>query len=259
MNGAELQLMQEYRKLELDFENFLMIETNNKISKFVDEKGIETYDTVQKICNEINNILNKITDYNNLECNFDEFIEKTEKFYDDADKIINYFTANELVKEIIDIVTPELNLKMRTMTELQSICNKKGYQKISFNMKFGIEKLRKTLSTVLKELFLGCIRYYKNLIIKEFLKTDSRIKEKYEDCMTYYKTNKKDDMKLQKILDCNQMDSFLNDLGYKPVRQNGSHLIYSDGVNSIPVPQHSSLNKGLAYEIQKQAITTNTI
>lgn len=56
-----------------------------------------------------------------------------------------------------------------------------------------------------------------------------------------------------KITDVATMIDLLTSEGYTQVRTNGSHHIYSNGKNSIPLPVHNKdLNRFLAYGIQKQ-------
>lgn len=56
-----------------------------------------------------------------------------------------------------------------------------------------------------------------------------------------------------KITNIKDMIDFLTREGYTQVRTNGSHHIYSNGKNSIPLPIHNKdMNRFLAYGIQKQ-------
>lgn len=56
-----------------------------------------------------------------------------------------------------------------------------------------------------------------------------------------------------KITNVATMIDLLTSEGYTQVRTNGSHHIYSNGKNSIPLPVHNKdLNRFLAYGIQKQ-------
>ena len=60
--------------------------------------------------------------------------------------------------------------------------------------------------------------------------------------------------KLIKMTELNEVVEFLESLGFKKVRQTGSHMMYKLNGFIIPVPNHGKeFNSGLAYEIQRQA------
>lgn len=44
----------------------------------------------------------------------------------------------------------------------------------------------------------------------------------------------------------------LTKLGYKVVRQKGSHVIFSDGKNTFPVPNHAS--KDISPSVERQLL-----
>lgn len=44
----------------------------------------------------------------------------------------------------------------------------------------------------------------------------------------------------------------LTKLGYRVVRQKGSHVIFSDGKNTFPVPHHGS--KDISHGVEKQLL-----
>lgn len=256
MNSKELNLMKEFNRLEREFEDFLMIEINDVVSKSVDERGIEKYNTVQKMCKEINIMLKKIADYNSLEANMDEFSRRVNEFYDTVDEIVGYFQNSDgVIKEILEIIQPIIEPKMCLMIGIQNECKVIGLNKVSCAMQLSIKKMRETMSYLLQEIVLGATREYKNPIVEEFVAIDIKLKEKMKEIESYESKEDAKEIahrKLEKILDCNKMDDFLTRLGYEPIRQNGGHKIYGKGSNSIPVPQHSKFDKNLGYEIQKQ-------
>jgi predicted RNA binding protein YcfA (HicA-like mRNA interferase family) len=51
----------------------------------------------------------------------------------------------------------------------------------------------------------------------------------------------------------------LTKLGYRVVRQKGSHVIFSDGKNTFPVPNHGSKDISLGVERQLLKILNLTI
>ncbi|MGL4572776.1 MAG: type II toxin-antitoxin system HicA family toxin [Clostridium sp.] len=57
--------------------------------------------------------------------------------------------------------------------------------------------------------------------------------------------------KKTKIFDFKEMNNLLIQNGFEPIRQKGSHKMFSNGEYTIPVPQHK-LGKGLSFEIQSQ-------
>lgn len=69
---------------------------------------------------------------------------------------------------------------------------------------------------------------------------------------TEIKTEITDEVKnIRKIFKPKDMDKLLKSRGLEPVRQKGSHKIYTNGEKTTIVPQHT-LGKGLSYKIQKQ-------
>lgn len=60
--------------------------------------------------------------------------------------------------------------------------------------------------------------------------------------------------KLIKMTELDDVVEFLESLGFKKVRQTGSHMMYKLNGFVIPVPNHGKeFHSGLAYEIQRQA------
>ena len=49
-----------------------------------------------------------------------------------------------------------------------------------------------------------------------------------------------------------EIERKLTKMGYRVVRQKGSHVIFSDGKNTFPVPNHSS--KDISPGVEKQLL-----
>ena len=86
---------------------------------------------------------------------------------------------------------------------------------------------------------------YNHLKLKKFL-LENKKKEK-----TTATENIKEVFKKRKIFDFKEMNNLLIQNGFEPIRQKGSHKMFSNGEYTIPVPQHK-LGKGLSFEIQSQ-------
>ncbi|BAS67924.1 type II toxin-antitoxin system HicA family toxin [Bathymodiolus septemdierum thioautotrophic gill symbiont] len=56
-----------------------------------------------------------------------------------------------------------------------------------------------------------------------------------------------------------EFEKKLTKLGYRVVRQKGSHVIFSDGKNTFPVPNHGSKNISPGVERQLLKILDLTI
>ena len=50
-----------------------------------------------------------------------------------------------------------------------------------------------------------------------------------------------------------EIEKKLMKMGYRVVRQKGSHVIFSDGKNTFPVPNHGS--KDISPGVEKQLLT----
>lgn len=96
-------------------------------------------------------------------------------------------------------------------------------------------------------LLSNCIFYTGNYIkIKETIESIQEVEEK-EEVKEVFKKG----IETRKIFNYKDMNSYIESQGFKYVRSNGDHKIYSNGKISIPIPQHT-LGKGLSVKIQKQ-------
>lgn len=50
-----------------------------------------------------------------------------------------------------------------------------------------------------------------------------------------------------------EIEKRLMEMGYRVVRQKGSHVIFSDGKNTFPVPNHGS--KDISPGVERQLLT----
>lgn len=84
--------------------------------------------------------------------------------------------------------------------------------------------------------------------IKDTIESIKEVEEK-EEVKEVFKKG----IETRKIFNYKDMNSYIESQGFKYIRTTGSHKIYSNGIISIPVPQHT-IGKGLSHKIQKQAL-----
>lgn len=122
-------------------------------------------------------------------------------------------------------------------------------RKLQYTMSRRFVVMLNSLADNMNKEFIGCCEYLLNSM--EFFKQHYTIN---------VDTPKIEDIEIEveregyiKITNVATMIDLLTSEGYTQVRTNGSHHIYSNGKNSIPLPVHNKdLNRFLAYGIQKQ-------
>ncbi|WP_053957144.1 hypothetical protein [Inediibacterium massiliense] len=256
MRPEELKIIRKFKAKKMEIENFMMEEMNDLISEYVDKKMYERYKITQNLADEIVDSLEKINSWETVTLYADEYFKR----FDLLDKHVidtkNYMdTSSTLSQEILALRKDELKQKIDGLYEFVAMAQYCQFGKTANNLLFQIKKTFNNIAHLLNEIVAEVISPYKDSMNKILEDMNSKISAKTEEMKNYIKIKDSKDEKLKKITDCRRMDLLLNNLGYEPIRQGKtSHKIYSNGQKSIPVPQHASLNKNLAYEIQKQAL-----
>jgi predicted RNA binding protein YcfA (HicA-like mRNA interferase family) len=255
-HAREMKIMNDFKDKEIEVENYFMTDISDIISEFSDQKGQEKYNLMKALIKELKETLTNMNDLESYELHMDEYVERftklnkeqttTEKYFD----IHGEFTVELILslKEFVRPKTQELH-KIITFSEMHR------YDKTTNNLKLQYKKFLDRVGYIIDESIGNTCEMYKSAINKIIEPLQELIDVKVEIYNELVKPKNIEEIhkqKFKKILDCDAMNDLLFENGYSAIRQNGSHLIYSDGVKSIPVPQHSSLNKGLGYEIQKQ-------
>lgn len=193
------------------------------------------------------------------------------------DKLINDVTK-ENVCEFVNAMSSsygEIIIALKNVkTEFNKFTNNKGFIEpyasviaiIQNFKKYGFKRDAMLLEIQLKEIYANIYNYFTS---NYKMCIDKKINELAFYCEYYInelellsKNNKKEIREVaeeiiiknktkRKIFNHKEMNDLMLKNGFEPVRQNGSHKIFSNGEISIPVPQHD-LGKGLSFEIQKQ-------
>ncbi|MBU3215848.1 type II toxin-antitoxin system HicA family toxin [Clostridium estertheticum] len=256
MKCRDMKLMKDFKKMEYEIENYFMAEITDIVSEFSDRKGQEKYKLMENLSIELKETMAQMLDLESYEKNMPEYDKRFKKLDTARMDIEKYFEivgefTNELIGEIKESIQPKID----GLQELIAMSEFKHFDRSTNNLKFEFKKFVDRITFIINGAIGDTVQAYKNAIDEILIPLQKIITKKadYYDELTAPKTIidiKKD--KIKKIIDCEVMDNLLLEKGYAPIRQNGSHLIYSDGVKSIPIPQHSSLNKYLGYGIQKQ-------
>ena len=259
-HAREMKIMNDFKDKEIEVENYFMTEISDIISEFSDRKGQEKYNLMKTLIQELKETLLNMTDLESYELNMSEYEERFIKVGTEHAKIDEYFTIHgeftiELIKSLSEYVKPKTNElhKIIVFSEMHR------YNKTTNNLKLQYKKFLDRVGYIIDESIGDTCEMYKIAInkiiepIQELIDVKVKI---YEELTKPKTTEEIHKQKVMKILNCDVMDDFLLEHGYSAIRQNGSHLIYRNDIckKSVPVPQHSSLNKGLAYEIQKQIL-----
>jgi len=258
MGKGEIKLIKDFKDTQIEIEDYFLTVASDKILDFVDKKGQEKYNLMHDLIKKLKEIMSKMIDFESYELNMEEY-EKT--YYEIAYLKVEaeeYFNKEgefvpDMTDEIIIQTLPNLGKLQQLITKGKII----GYSKTVNNLRFENKKFVERIQYIINMSFRETAREYMNNIydlinnVQEITNAKADI---YDELKKLNTTEEIKKQKMKKILDCDVMDDLLLESGYEPIRQNGSHLIYSDGVNSIPVPQHGTLNKGLGYEIQKQIL-----
>lgn len=122
-------------------------------------------------------------------------------------------------------------------------------RKLQYTMSRRFVVMLNSLADNMNKEFVGCCEYLLNTMefFKQHFTIDVNIPKQQDIEVEIEREG------YAKITDVSSMIDLLTSEGYIEVRTNGSHHIYSNGKNSIPLPIHGKdLNRFLAYGIQKQ-------
>ncbi|MFT5872862.1 MAG: putative RNA binding protein YcfA (HicA-like mRNA interferase family) [Clostridium sp.] len=260
MNSNEIRLMRDFKKKEIEVENYFMTDIADILAEFSDKKGQEKYNLIQNLSTELEETLAKMIDLETYELHMAEYEERFMKLNTTQLETEKYFMregqfTDELMKEIVQFTKPKTD-------ELGIIIGASEmfrYTKTTNNLKLQYKKFIDRITYIIDESVSNTVEMYK-FAINQILIPLQELMDAKVDTYNLLKNPKVINIeeiakqKIKKIIDCDVMNDFLLENGYAAIRQNGSHLIYRNEINgnSIPVPQHSSLNKGLGYGIQKQ-------
>jgi predicted RNA binding protein YcfA (HicA-like mRNA interferase family) len=257
MKGIELKLIREFKQQQKTIEDYSMTEMATRISAYADLKGQEKYKLVQKLIDDLDITLDKMDSIESFATNMDEYDDKTNLLREIVIEINDYFTpTSTFFKEILKLEKENLQPEIDKLQELIFTAEYFNYHKTANNFKFQLKKVFDVITYCLNESAQSTVKAYRTAISEIIELAQLKINTKIDlhiKLINELKEEDKEDNKLRKIMSCREMDKLMKDLGYSATRQTGSHLIYkNESGNSIPVPQHSKLNKGLGYTIQKQ-------
>ena len=228
------------------------------VADFADKKGQEHYNLIKELCNSLKKTMSKMNTFESFNINMidyhtklitlnakiveqDKYFDISGGFYGEVATIAADLTKNKMVYllSIIDLskelglskTTNILNFKIKILFDRIKYILNDAIHGTTYTYEGEAEKLISPLRLIVAEK----VALYDSFSIKEPLDVAIKTRNK-------------------KILDYKEIDRIIKTSGFKPVRQKGSHKIYSNlEGKSIPVPQHS-LGKGLTCKIQKQIL-----
>lgn len=259
MITQEIALIKEFNRLKKQLEDEALEFVHDELYDYFDKVGNEKLQMIDKVAKDLIKTMDKIKDYNTILGIADEYLKNYKTVNQTFDEVMDYLNGNiefeNKIKEIMSLKLTPLGDKIENLIAGSYFY---GYNRVANNMKFLFIKCKNDILDEIVKDPGNALTTYKKLICEIIDKVNNRIDSNLQKIQSYIEQAEKtenteiEEKKLQKILDCRKMDKYLSEKGYIPTRQNGSHKIYNNGSNSIPVPQHSRLNKNLAFGIQKQ-------
>lgn len=264
MKGQELKLMREFKEKSKELTNFVMTDLNDELSEFLDIECNKYLLKTQELYKNVTDVINKINTMEDIKEYINKYNETVNSISEVAEEINSFFCNDDksdksITKLIMDKNISKIKPYSDELNELIIIASLMGCQKTSNNLKFQFKKLIDEITCLINEIADQVINPYKKEINNTYLQTCELVKNKQKELMEWLEDNDKDnkknkskDKKFKKVFKCKDMNYILEQTGYEPIRQSGSHKIYSDGIKNISVPQHTVFNKCLGYGIQKQ-------
>jgi predicted RNA binding protein YcfA (HicA-like mRNA interferase family) len=261
VNKQEASFRKDFFRLKKEVENIIMTQGVDAIAEYTDKIGQEKLELINNKSEELLKALKLLTatakeeDYNYI-----NFRDMRARYYDTIDKIVNYLKREgDFTKEIMKLLKSLTKEKTDEMNKIRAGTYYLSYHTTSnildFNMKIMLDNITYFINNTIDEV----IQPYQSLIVDKASKTYDVMQQKLQDLIQ--ESNELEIMEgkgkknnLKKIVEQKNMESLLNELGYKKERQNStSHEIFTNGVHSVPVPKHGkAISKNLAYGIQKE-------
>ncbi|WP_291635883.1 type II toxin-antitoxin system HicA family toxin [Clostridium sp.] len=252
------KLVKDFKNLQIEIEDYLIENVSDIVAEFADRKGQEHYNLINELCDSFKKTMSKMATFESFNINMidydtklialnakiveqDKYFDISGDFNDEVATIAADLTKNKMLYllSIIDVskelglskTTNILNFKLKILFDRIKYILNEAIDGTTYTYEGEAEKLISPIRLIVAEK----VALYNSFSIKEPL--DVALKAQYK-----------------KILDYKEIDRIIKTSGFKPIRQNGSHKIYSNFEGeSIPVPQHS-LGKGLSCKIQKQIL-----
>ena len=228
------------------------------VAEFADKKGQQHYNLIKTLCDTLKITLSKMTTFESFNINMIAYDTKLITLNSKIVEQGKYFDlSGGFNGEVAKIAADLTKNKMVYLLSIIDVSKELGLGKTTNILNFKIKILFDRIKYILNDAIDGTTYTYEGeaeklispirLIVAEkvALYNSFSVKEPLDVAI---KTRNK------KILDYKEIDRIIKTSGFKPVRQKGSHKIYSNFEGeSIPVPQHS-LGKGLSNKIQKQIL-----
>lgn len=231
------------------------------IADFADTKGQEYYNLIKKLCDTLKKTMSKMTTFESFNINMIDYdinivnlntkIVEQDKYFD---------KSGDFYGEVAKIAADLANNKMSYLLSIIDVSKELGLSKTTNILNFKIKILFDRIEYILNHAINGITYAYEGEAEKLISPIRLIVAEKVA---LYDRFSIKDPLEVfikkhnKKILDYKEIDRIIKTSGFKPVRQNGSHKIYSNFEGkSIPLPQHA-LGKGLSCKIQKQILQKN--
>ncbi len=248
LKSFEHELNNRFKTLQKQLEDFWCNEGNDKLSEIVDKVAQEKYLNVRNMARTIKEFCNS------KDFDIDKLYKLTDKFQDLINSINDYlYDRNNKEGVAKDIVTVSEDSKhiAEEIIEIKSLAYYSDLQRLSNTIEYRYIQTTQRIAYIVNNIIAETMDSYTELINEEIMNTQNIVNDKLKQVKSVDKRTKIKKISTKKIFDYKKMNKLLQGNGYKEVRQTGDHKIFSDGIKSIPIPQHK-IGKGLSSKIQGQ-------
>jgi predicted RNA binding protein YcfA (HicA-like mRNA interferase family) len=253
MKPVEIKLNREFKALQKQLEDYFFDEGSDKLFDVADAIIRDRYLKIHNMIdaakqfykNTSNNELLKTLEDNNILNTVEEEVTNLQKYINDGEDIRQKLMkdAAKDTKEIVDKVN-----------ELEAIAYYNSMQKLANQIQARMLQSFGRITFIINEICNEVFHPYYKQINNELHELSEILSAKQLELnriLEKHTAEESGKSKVIKIFDYKKLNKLVQDNGYKEVRQTGDHKIFSDGIKSIPVPQHG-LGIGLSARIQKE-------
>lgn len=254
MKPIQIALRREFKKLNEKLDDVLMDITVKKLEEVIDYEMSKFYKDVHNIIEQSKYEINKIDTLEDARnSNLDKLIEELYKI-----KIDNYIENIRTISRdnVFSETKPIIDEMKLLVSKAACISDMKQSNILHYSTWNAIHKITDILNLVADEYNTSYIEMVNTEIIELNKCIEKKRKYIFDDNNMHDEESVYIKRQFEKILDYKIMNKLAIEHGFKEVRQTGDHKIFSNGIDSIPIPQHD-LGKGLSFKIQKQIDVCN--
>lgn len=250
MNPMEVKLNKEFKKIQKKLEDYWFEDGNDKLSDFADKTIREKYfdihnkiEEIKKICKG-NIYFEIVDDLNNKVDNLSDEIENLRSYLNNPD---------DFRRDMINAAQEDSKVFVDEIMTLEALAYYNDMQKLSNTMHCRTIQTMGRITFVINTVRDEVVNPYYEILNEEIDDISKILRDEGEELTSIIKNfpEKSERSKIQKIFDYKKLNKLVKQNGFEEVRQTGDHKIFSDGIKSIPIPQHK-IGKGLSSKIQGQ-------